>query len=155
APETCASWVTNTTSTVAMAAPPPGSLVRPTMYGLPYPAALRSARSVYDRRVRVLAITTPSRSSVHPVLPLCRALRDAGHDVLVAIAPNYTDVIRRAGLDAVGAGPEWDHVNADRFIPGWTRMPSHAYMAAMAGIAGRGIVEDTLPVAESWGPDVV
>ena len=105
--------------------------------------------------MRVLTTTMPSRSSLQSVIPLCRALRDAGHEVLVAIAPNYTDVVRQAGLEAAGAGPEWDHAEADRFIPGWTGMRSPAYMAAMLEIASRGIVEDVLPLARSWQPDVV
>ncbi|MGH7357239.1 MAG: glycosyltransferase, partial [Candidatus Rokuibacteriota bacterium] len=105
--------------------------------------------------MRVLTTTTPSRSSVQPAISLCRALHEAGHDVLIAIAPNYTEVVRRAGLEAVGAGPAWDHAEADQFIPGWIGMPSHAYMATMAEVAGRGIVEDVLPLAESWQPDVI
>ena len=32
----------------------------------------------------------------------------------------------QAGLEAAGAGPEWDHAEADRFIPGWTGMRSPA-----------------------------
>lgn len=105
--------------------------------------------------MRVLTVATPSRSSVNPVIPLCRALEESGHDVLVAIAPSYTDVIRRAGLDAVGAGPAWEHAKAEEFIPGWLGLPSKPYMATMAGLAGRGMVEGVLPLAESWQPDVI
>lgn len=109
----------------------------------------------YDRSVRVLTTTTPSKSSVQSIFPLCRALQDAGHEVLVAMAPNYTPWVRQAGLDAVGAGPEWDHAVCDEYVPGWTTKSPKAYMATTAEVAGWGVVEDVLPLAESWGPDVI
>ena len=109
----------------------------------------------YDRSVRVLTTTTPSKSSVQSIFPLCRALRDAGHEVLVAMAPNYTGWVRQAGLDAVGAGREWDHAECDDVVPGWTAKPPRAYMATTAEVAGWGVVDDALRLTESWRPDVV
>lgn len=109
----------------------------------------------YDRGVRVLTTTTPSKSSVQSIFPLCRALGDAGHEVRVAMAPNYTDWVRKAGLDAVGAGREWDHAECDDYVPGWTRMSPRAYMATTAEVANWGVVEDGLALAETWRPDVV
>src|SRR5262245_52074106 len=89
------------------------------------------------------------------MIPLCRALREARHPVLVAIAPNYTEAAREEGLDAAPAGPEWDFAHADRFVPGFTHMRPRDGMASMAAIAGRGIVDDVVEIAGEWNPDVI
>jgi UDP:flavonoid glycosyltransferase YjiC (YdhE family) len=44
---------------------------------------------------------------LHPLVPLCRVLVDAGHDVTVATAASFRPQVEAAGLTAVAAGIDW------------------------------------------------
>ncbi|HXL91010.1 MAG TPA: nucleotide disphospho-sugar-binding domain-containing protein [Streptosporangiaceae bacterium] len=56
--------------------------------------------------VRVLVATWAWPTHFFPLVPLARALRAAGNEVLVASQPALLPVIREAGLPAVGAGTD-------------------------------------------------
>jgi UDP:flavonoid glycosyltransferase YjiC (YdhE family) len=55
--------------------------------------------------VRVLCSTTPMEGVFGPLIPLATALREQGHAVLVATAPDLVERIREVGLPAEVAGP--------------------------------------------------
>ncbi|WP_405872877.1 nucleotide disphospho-sugar-binding domain-containing protein [Streptomyces sp. NBC_00005] len=54
--------------------------------------------------MRVLVISTPVDTHFLPLLPLIRALTDAGHEILVTGQPDVTRVAEAAGLPAVTFG---------------------------------------------------
>jgi UDP:flavonoid glycosyltransferase YjiC (YdhE family) len=60
--------------------------------------------------MRALFITQPGDGHLNPLVPLARALRSAGHQILFAVAHSYLDDVTRLGLPAVAAGPDyrWD-----------------------------------------------
>ncbi|MFB8002486.1 glycosyltransferase [Nocardia sp. NPDC056000] len=55
--------------------------------------------------MRVLCSTTPMEGVFAPVVPLARALRARGHNILVATAPQLIPRVEAAGLPAAQAGP--------------------------------------------------
>src|SRR4051794_11929510 len=55
--------------------------------------------------MRVLCSTTPMEGVFAPALPLLTELVRAGHEVLVATAPDLVDRVRSTGLPTVVAGP--------------------------------------------------
>ena len=60
-----------------------------------------------NRGVRVLVTTQPAYGHLHPLVPLCRALVEAGHDVGVVTAASFRPQVEAAGLTAVAAGIDW------------------------------------------------
>ena len=58
----------------------------------------------YGERVRVLIVSAPMLGHVFPLVPLGRALAEAGHDVLVATAAEALRV-RESGLAVHDAVP--------------------------------------------------
>lgn len=55
--------------------------------------------------MRVLLTVPPSRARLHQLVPLCWALRAAGHEVQVAGPPDFADAINETGLVAVADEP--------------------------------------------------
>ena len=103
----------------------------------------------------MLVTTLPGMGHLHPLIPFCRSLRSAGHDVVVGISASYVDAVERAGLDASGVGPDWAFEEVDRFVPGFTTMQAKDRMQVFAAVAERGIVEDLVALGRSWRPDVI
>ncbi len=78
--------------------------------------------------MRILFTSHPAYGHVHPMLPLARAARDAGHLVRFATGPDVLAEAERHGLDGEVAGPTsatirarasalhgpWDHLDAVR-----------------------------------------
>ncbi len=55
--------------------------------------------------MRVLLTSCPSYGHVNPMLPLARAARDAGHEVVVATGAELVPEIERHGFDTWLVGP--------------------------------------------------
>lgn len=64
--------------------------------------------------MRILVTAGPGYGHLHPLVPLARALSDAGHDVAVAIAPELRPRAEAAGFLAFDAGLD--------FGPAWARL---------------------------------
>lgn len=58
-------------------------------------------------RRRVLITLQPGDGHLPPLLPLSRALRAAGHEVVFATSPTFVARVEEAGERAVGAGLVW------------------------------------------------
>jgi MGT family glycosyltransferase len=58
--------------------------------------------------MRVLVTTHPLSGHFHPLLPIARALRAAGHEVAFATAPDFAPVVERLGFAALPAGRSWN-----------------------------------------------
>jgi UDP:flavonoid glycosyltransferase YjiC (YdhE family) len=52
--------------------------------------------------MRVLATSCAAHGHFYPLVPVLRALQDAGHRVLVAVPSDFVDVVRAEGLSAHG-----------------------------------------------------
>ena len=115
--------------------------------------------------MRILVVSAPMDGHVLPLLPVAGALRDAGHEVLVATGPEGMDAARCTGLDARDVAPGL------QVLPSFTRTalrhPVGAARSAggrdrgtrfvghlMAGL-GRHMVDGLDALADRWGPDLV
>jgi UDP:flavonoid glycosyltransferase YjiC (YdhE family) len=87
------------------------------------------------------------------MLPFCRALRDAGHEVVVGMSASYLDLVRTAGLDTTPLGPDWTNEDVDRLLG--LALKGRQRMVAFTEIAKRGIVEDIVDFGHRFRPDVV
>jgi UDP:flavonoid glycosyltransferase YjiC (YdhE family) len=96
--------------------------------------------------LNVLFSVRPFRGHLHPLIPLARAFRSAGHEVAVAAAEDVIPVVTGAGLPWLPAGqnPRERHEE----FPG--EDPDYGYPAVQAKVA------DLLEIAvEQFWPDVV
>ena len=111
--------------------------------------------------MRILVTAEPSYGHINPVLPLARAARHAGHDVVVATGAELLDHVRRHGLPVwlVGrsraevdarfraANPDLDELGFEQRI---LRMADGLFVEAAADR-----IPDLLARTAEWHPDVV
>jgi len=112
--------------------------------------------------VRVLFSSTSGYGHVIPMLQLASAFRAAGHDVLWATAAEATTVVGRTGIEAVSAGAHGAEEAAlretvqrpARELPGDER-PAFVFPRMFGAALTPRMVEDLLPLARDWGPDLL
>lgn len=113
--------------------------------------------------VRVLVVSAPLIGHVLPLLPLAAALRDAGHEVLVATA---ADALRaeRSGLPVRDVAPMFDFGRIARAMMLRHPLIARAELAGTGGTRGAGllfgavndqIADGVVAVADEWKPDLV
>jgi UDP:flavonoid glycosyltransferase YjiC (YdhE family) len=115
--------------------------------------------------MRVLVVSAPMVGHVLPLLPLAGALRDAGHEVLLATGPEAVSAARSSGLEVrdvapgLRVGPSFGRtalrhpVMAVRAADGADRGTRFVGIL-MAGLAA-GMVDRLRELAEGWAPDLV
>lgn len=114
--------------------------------------------------MRFLFATYPSPAHFFPMVPLGWALRAAGHEVLVATSPAFTEVVKASGLPAVVTGPDvdvaavWGTVGLDPTAA--TSREDHVRLRSAKAIemfatVADAMVDGTLALAERWQPDLV
>ncbi|WP_434387027.1 glycosyltransferase [Melittangium boletus] len=114
--------------------------------------------------MRVLFTSCPGDGHLHPLVPLARALRDAGHEVAFASAESYRASVERggfrffpAGLDPAGMmDPEVMREHMEAMLA--HRQSAEAHDAHLASVfvdmqAAR-MVPDLVRIAQTWRPDV-
>lgn len=62
--------------------------------------------------MRVLFSIIPGHGHFFPMLPMARALRDAGHGVVFASSASYGETIRSHGFEAIAVGPDFTQTTA-------------------------------------------
>ena len=111
--------------------------------------------------MRVLCSCLPGFGHFHPMVPLARALVDAGHEVAFATAPRFCErVVEPAGFLAFPAGVSPVVVEEET-----SRLPEVAALGPrdvwpfgahmFAGVAASRKVGDLVDVVERWGPALV
>ncbi|MEV0056725.1 nucleotide disphospho-sugar-binding domain-containing protein [Saccharopolyspora shandongensis] len=127
--------------------------------------------------MKVLVMSFPVPSHLMPMVPLCWALRAAGHEVLLASQPGFTPVARSVAINSVGIGESFASYSAPEAAPGeepaidwnkrqfplpacgerdtedgriiWQHVAAHASQPAFTEY------EEYLQVAHDWGADLV
>jgi UDP:flavonoid glycosyltransferase YjiC (YdhE family) len=112
--------------------------------------------------VRVLVSSTPGYGHVLPMVPLARALRAAGHEVLWATAADALQRVAAAGIEVTAAGrTDEQMVDARRAIAAATadmrpeEFPRYVFPRLFGEARTPGMVRDLLPVAQQWRPDLL
>ncbi|MDO3700192.1 DUF1205 domain-containing protein [Micromonospora sp. C28SCA-DRY-2] len=113
--------------------------------------------------MRVLIVSAPLIGHVFPLVPLAVALRDAGHDVLVATAADGLDVAR-SGLPVRDVAPAFDFGRIARGVMLRHPLLARAELAGRGGTRGAGalfgtvndqLADGVVALAEEWRPDLV
>lgn len=115
--------------------------------------------------MRVLVCTWGHASHLFPMVPLAWAFASAGHEVLVAAQPSLTAAVERAGLCGVEVGGEVDlHAFYAKRVAKIVRRPGTAGDASLDhdpemvnafARAAKSMVDDLLPLAQGWSPDLL
>jgi hypothetical protein len=110
--------------------------------------------------VRALFTVHPSVGHLHPLVPVARALSDAGHDVAVCSSASFRPAVEAFGLTHMDAGLDWlmsDQSTWDAFPPMPPPGPEFARFAVttLADITTGRMVPDVLEIAGRWSPDLI
>ena len=110
--------------------------------------------------MRVLFTTIPGFGHFQPIVPLARALRDAGHDVAVATAPSFEGAVADAGLGFIPAGLDWDESRLLDTLPDIRNEPKEyqgewLMKRLFLDRSPRRMVPDLVAAAAAWRPDVI
>ena len=112
--------------------------------------------------MRVLVSTTAGHGHVLPVVPLARALLDAGHQVVWATGDEACGLLVAAGIDAEPAGMPAAEL-APRRAALWASLAevppdqraAHVFPAMFGDLLAPRMAEDLLPLARDWRPDLL
>ncbi|MEU4482482.1 nucleotide disphospho-sugar-binding domain-containing protein [Micromonospora sp. NPDC023966] len=113
--------------------------------------------------MRVLIVSAPLIGHVFPLVPLAAALREAGHEVLLATAADGLDVAR-SGLPVRDVAPGFDFGRIARGVLLRHPLVARAELAGRGGTRGAGLLFGTVndqladgvvALAEEWRPDLV
>jgi MGT family glycosyltransferase len=98
----------------------------------------------------------------HPLVPLARALAQAGHDVAFAVGSSLRPLVEAAGfavfsLDVtVSTDPEYQQIKAQlRTMPTSLASELFAYPRLFCGVASRVRTPDLVAIARAWQPDML
>ncbi len=110
--------------------------------------------------MRMLFTTNPLMGHLLPMVPLMRAARAAGHEVVVATGPDLAAEVQRHGFDLWTVGPSMAEVmpsllaaqsDAEPEGPDPLRLDA-IHLFAKPGVAR---ARQLMPLAAAWRPDVV
>jgi UDP:flavonoid glycosyltransferase YjiC (YdhE family) len=108
--------------------------------------------------MRILFTVRAAFGPFHPLVPLARAARDAGHEVAFAMPPSFRDTVDCLGFRWLAAGLDESFPEYVRFIEERNRLPGRerAMFNRRGGVTllGRRTAPDLLRICESWRPDV-
>ena len=113
--------------------------------------------------MRVLFTSMSAQSHIAPMLPLAREAARLGHHVVFATGPDAVAQVQGAGLQALPAGLSFIEVRrryaqaAGLELAGLSPQErlEHLLLHGLIGIAAPAMLEDLLPFAGTWQPDLV
>lgn len=120
--------------------------------------------------MRVLFTLLPATGSLHPLVPIARALTTAGHEVRFACAPSFEPAVHEHGLDTHPAGIDFLFSQPDYFpvlvahagvaMPEMAQLTGHARHAWVTenlfiGAVGKRMLPDVLALARAWRPHLI
>ena len=110
---------------------------------------------------RFLFSTTTGYGHFHPLVPLARALQQAGHEVAFAAGPPMQPLVEASGFTFFPAGaeretdPEYHQFKAHmQTMPGGLDAEMLIYSWLFCGIAPRLKTPDLVEIGRSWQPDL-
>jgi UDP:flavonoid glycosyltransferase YjiC (YdhE family) len=110
--------------------------------------------------MRALFTCTPLYGHFLPLIPIARAMADAGHDVAFGTPGSFREPVETAGFRWVRAGVEDDDpeliavLAQHRELQG-VEQTRFGLREIMGGIRPRRLVPDLLALAETWRPDLI
>lgn len=110
--------------------------------------------------MRLLFTCVPGFGHFHPLLPLARAAKAAGHEVAFATSPRFAETVERAGFEHLPAGLDWDErqlletiaeLRAVAPIYRGEWMMRHLFLDRVP----RAMVPDLMAIIASWRPNLI
>ena len=112
--------------------------------------------------MRVLCTCVPGDGHFNPMLPLARAMAEAGHEVAFATAEAIGPHVVKAGFEFLPAGISLP----DQLTEARRRYPAEAALLGaerfenfvprmLGGVAAPARIEDLVPIVDKWRPDVI
>jgi UDP:flavonoid glycosyltransferase YjiC (YdhE family) len=111
--------------------------------------------------MRALFTVQPAIGHLHPLVPVGRALQDAGHEVAFCSSASFRPEVEAFGFEYFDVGLDW--VAADRST--WTHFPPmppppdpsfpEFVVTVFADITTRAMIPDLLAVGQQWQPDLI
>lgn len=115
-----------------------------------------------DKPKRFLFTTTPFYGHLHPLVPLARALKEAGHEVAFAASASLEQVVKKAGFTFFPAGldreqdPEFQQLMAQlRTMPPGPESERIIFTKVFWGVNPRLMVPDLVKIGRAWEPDMI
>ncbi len=109
--------------------------------------------------MKVLMTTQPGLGHLHPMLPLARALEEAGHTVAFACAASFIARVEAAGFSAFAAGVDWLESQVEQTFPEARGLAPDARSRLISDIflddAAHQMAYDLLELAPGWQPDLI
>jgi UDP:flavonoid glycosyltransferase YjiC (YdhE family) len=113
--------------------------------------------------MRALFASMPAQSHIAPMLPLACAAHQAGHDVVFATGPDAVAQVQGAGLEALPAGLPFAEVRQRYAQASGSELAglspqerlAHLLLHGLIGIAAPAMLDDLLPFARTWQPELV
>ncbi|MCL6527252.1 MAG: glycosyltransferase [Thermaceae bacterium] len=110
--------------------------------------------------MRFLFTCQPAFGHFHPLVPLARALHDAGHELAFACSVSFCSTVRAAGFLAFPCGLDWLESSAADTFPALREMSledqrSRFVSDIFGGATATATVPDVIALGNSWQPDVI
>ena len=108
--------------------------------------------------MRILFTVRAASGHFHPLVPLARAAREAGHEAAFAMPPSFQGTVERLGFRWLEAGladssPEYArYVEERNRLSGRERVTFHR--RALVRVLAPRMVTDLLQIGKSWRPDL-
>ena len=115
-----------------------------------------------NKRKRFLFTTSPFYGHLHPLIPIARALQEAGHEVAFAASPALEQTVKKAGFTFFAAGfdreqdPEFQQLMAQlQTMPPGPESEIIIFTQVFWGVNPRLMVPDLVEICRTWQPDML
>jgi len=110
--------------------------------------------------LRVLFTHQPGFGHLHPMVPLARALEEAGHEVAFACVPTFCPTIEATGFRCFPVGASETDEEMKQFRARQAKLPfeewaGYMWVHSFAGFRAERSLPDTLDLARTWQPDLI
>ncbi|MBW2495255.1 MAG: glycosyltransferase family 1 protein [Deltaproteobacteria bacterium] len=107
--------------------------------------------------MRWLFSSHPLDGHLHPLIPLARAAKAAGHSVAFAVPPEFSDKVERIGFGALACGPAWtDEPIASVYAKALELKDTRFFLSEFyADVAARSFAPPLLDIISDWRPDAI
>jgi UDP:flavonoid glycosyltransferase YjiC (YdhE family) len=110
--------------------------------------------------MKTLIAIQPAYGEFHPLVPLARALVEAGHEVLFACARSFCPIVEATGFRTAPLGLDWSASKPEQTFPAWQTMTPDEQRRFWVGhicpvATAPPMAADILSLATTWKPDVI
>lgn len=114
--------------------------------------------------MRVLFTAVAGTGHFHPLVPIAKALQQAGHEVAFAVAPSFQPMVEHSGFRTFPAGTDFSSLQIDpstvqqrqaQLAKAGPQARSEMFIGMFVRHFARKMLPDLLKVASEWHPDLI